>query len=624
MTQETGGFAAFNLNPNILAAVAATGYEEPSAIQQQSIPIIMAGHDMIGQAQTGTGKTAAFALPILHRIDPAKREPQALILAPTRELALQVATAFETYAKQMPGVNVIAVYGGAPMGPQLKAIRNGAQIIVATPGRLVDHMRRDEKVLSTVRHLVLDEADEMLKLGFMDDLEVIFKGIPAERQTVLFSATLPQSIRAIAERHLRDPQHVKIQTKTQTVTAIEQAHLLVHADQKTSAVLSLLEVEDFDALIMFVRTKQATLDLASALEAKGYKAAALNGDIAQNQRERVIDSLKDGRLDIVVATDVAARGLDVPRITHVFNVDMPYDPESYVHRIGRTGRAGRKGEAILFVAPRERRMLRAIEHATRQAIEPMKMPSTEDINQHRLAKFKERIRETMMGEELEIYVNLVNELIEEDSADPLELAAALAKLVQGDQPLLLDDSITEPASDRAGREFERRDFGDRAPRDFGDRGDRPARRMPSLEPRPLKDNPDVEMERYRVDVGAHHGVKPGQIVGAIANEANIESRFIGNIDIADDFSTVDLPKGMTADVLEVIKKARVCQRPLQITRYTEVPAGSNTAPRPPRSDRPFNKDRRPSGDRPFNKSGERREGGFNKDRKFGGNKRRDS
>ena len=306
------------------------------------------------------------------------------------------------------------------------------------------------------------------------------------------------------------------------------------------------------------------------------------------------------------------------------NYDIPYDTESYVHRIGRTGRAGRKGEAILFVAPRERRMLRAIEHATRQAIEPMKMPSTEDINQHRMTKFKERIRETMMGEELEIYVNLVNELIEEDSADPLELAAALAKLVQGDQPLLLDDTITEPASDRAGREFERRDFGDRAPRDFGDRGDRPARRMPSLEPRPLKDNPDVEMERYRVDVGAHHGVKPGQIVGAIANEANIESRFIGNIDIADDFSTVDLPKGMTADVLEVIKKARVCQRPLQITRYTEVPAGSNTAPRPPRSDRPFNKDRRPSGDRPFNKSGERREGGFNKDRKFGGNKRRDS
>ncbi|WP_445937723.1 DEAD/DEAH box helicase, partial [Pseudomonas sp.] len=282
MTQEIGGFAALDLHPNVLAAVIATGYEEPSAIQIQAIPVILAGHDMIGQAQTGTGKTAAFALPILSRIDPAKRQPQALILAPTRELALQVATAFETYAKQMPGVNVIAVYGGAPMGPQLKAIRNGAQIVVATPGRLVDHLRRDEKVLSTIQHLVLDEADEMLKLGFMDDLEVIFKAMPESRQSVLFSATLPHSIRAIAEKHLRDPKHVKIETKTQTVTAIEQVHLMVHADQKHAAVLRLLEVEEFDALIGFVRTKQATLDLAAALEAKGYKAAALNGDIAQN------------------------------------------------------------------------------------------------------------------------------------------------------------------------------------------------------------------------------------------------------------------------------------------------------------------------------------------------------
>jgi ATP-dependent RNA helicase DeaD len=386
MTQETGGFASLGLHPTIVAAVVATGYEEPSAIQQQSIPIILAGHDMIGQAQTGTGKTAAFALPILSRIDPSKREPQALILAPTRELALQVATAFETYAKQMPGVTVVAVYGGAPMGPQLKAIRNGAQIVVATPGRLCDHLRRDEKVLATVNHLVLDEADEMLKLGFMDDLEVIFKAMPETRQTVLFSATLPQSIRAIAERHLKEPHHVKIQTKTQTVTAIEQAHLLVHADQKTSAVLRLLEVEEFDALIAFVRTKQATLDLASALEAKGYKAAALNGDIAQNQRERVIESLKDGRLDIVVATDVAARGLDVPRITHVFNVDMPYDPESYVHRIGRTGRAGREGRALLLVTPRERRMLQVIERVTGQKVAEVRLPDGQAVLDARIRK----------------------------------------------------------------------------------------------------------------------------------------------------------------------------------------------------------------------------------------------
>ncbi len=436
MTQETGGFAAFNLNPNILAAVIATGYEEPSAIQQQSIPIIMAGHDMIGQAQTGTGKTAAFALPILHRIDPAKREPQALILAPTRELALQVATAFETYAKQMPGVTVVAVYGGAPMGPQLKAIRNGAQIVVATPGRLCDHLRRDEKVLSTVNHLVLDEADEMLKLGFMDDLEVIFKALPATRQTVLFSATLPQSIRAIAERHLRDPQHVKIQTKTQTVTAIEQAHLLVHADQKTSAVLSLLEVEDFDALIMFVRTKQATLDLASALEAKGYKAAALNGDIAQNQRERVIDSLKDGRLDIVVATDVAARGLDVPRITHVFNVDMPYDPESYVHRIGRTGRAGREGRALLLVTPRERRMLQVIERVTGQKVAEVRLPDAQAVLDARIKKLTNSLTPLVADAE-STHGDLLDRLTADIGCSPRALAAALLRKATNGQALTL-------------------------------------------------------------------------------------------------------------------------------------------------------------------------------------------
>ncbi|MCO5626163.1 DEAD/DEAH box helicase, partial [Pseudomonas aeruginosa] len=337
MTQETVGFAALGIHPNVLAAIVAVGYEEPSPIQAQSIPLILEGHDMIGQAQTGTGKTAAFALPLLSRIDPSRREPQMLVLVPTRELALQVATACETYSKQLPGVGVVAVYGGAPMGPQLKALRQGAQILVATPGRLCDHLRRDEKLLATVQRLVLDEADEMLKLGFMDDLEVIFEALPESRQTVLFSATLPASIRGIAERHLKQPKHVKIAAKTQTVARIEQVHLMVHADQKAGSIQRLLEVEQFDALIAFVRTKQATLDYAELLERQGYRAAALNGDMPQAQRERVIESLKDGSLDIVIATDVAARGLDVPRITHVLNIDMPYDPESYVHRIGRTG-----------------------------------------------------------------------------------------------------------------------------------------------------------------------------------------------------------------------------------------------------------------------------------------------
>ncbi|MFM4976488.1 DEAD/DEAH box helicase [Aeromonas rivipollensis] len=623
-TEQLPLFSELGLAAPVLKALQDVGYERPSPIQAAAIPHLMAGHDLLGQAQTGTGKTAAFALPLLSRLEAGNRNTQILVLAPTRELALQVAEACQRYAKHMPDFHVLPIYGGSSYETQTRALRRGAQVVVGTPGRVMDLIRRKNLDLSGLKALVLDEADEMLRMGFIDDVDWIMEQCPATRQVALFSATMPDQIRRVAQKHLKQPKEIKIITKTSTAPTIRQRYWQVTGLHKLDAMTRLLEVEPYEAVLVFVRTKNAAEELAGKLAARGHACEALHGDIPQKLRERTVDKLRQGQLDILIATDVVARGLDVERITHVVNYDIPYDTESYVHRIGRTGRAGRKGEAILFVAPRERRMLRAIEHATRQAIEPMKMPSTEDINQHRMTKFKERIRETMMGEELEIYVNLVNELIEEDSADPLELAAALAKLVQGDQPLLLDDSITEPASDRAGREFERRDFSDRAPRDFGDRGDRPARRMPSLEPRPLKDNPDVEMERYRVDVGAHHGVKPGQIVGAIANEANIESRFIGNIDIADDFSTVDLPKGMTADVLEVIKKARVCQRPLQITRYTEVPAGSNTAPRPPRSDRPFNKDRRPSGDRPFNKSGERREGGFNKDRKFGGNKRRDS
>ena len=623
-TEQMPLFSELGLAAPVLKALQDVGYERPSPIQAAAIPHLMAGHDLLGQAQTGTGKTAAFALPLLSRLEAGNRNTQILVLAPTRELALQVAEACQRYAKHMPDFHVLPIYGGSSYETQTRALRRGAQVVVGTPGRVMDLIRRKNLDLSGLKALVLDEADEMLRMGFIDDVDWIMEQCPATRQVALFSATMPDQIRRVAQKHLKQPKEIKIITKTSTAPTIRQRYWQVTGLHKLDAMTRLLEVEPYEAVLVFVRTKNAAEELAGKLAARGHACEALHGDIPQKLRERTVDKLRQGQLDILIATDVVARGLDVERITHVVNYDIPYDTESYVHRIGRTGRAGRKGEAILFVAPRERRMLRAIEHATRQAIEPMKMPSTEDINQHRMTKFKERIRETMMGEELEIYVNLVNELIEEDSADPLELAAALAKLVQGDQPLLLDDSVTEPASDRAGREFERRDFGDRAPRDFGDRGDRPARRMPSLEPRPLKDNPDVEMERYRVDVGAHHGVKPGQIVGAIANEANIESRFIGNIDIADDFSTVDLPKGMSAEVLEVIKKARVCQRPLMITRYTEVPAGSNTAPRPPRSDRPFNKDRRPSGDRPFNKSGERREGGFNKDRKFGGNKRRDS
>ncbi len=552
MTQEIGGFAALNLHPSIVAAVIATGYEEPSAIQQQSIPIILAGHDMIGQAQTGTGKTAAFALPILNRIDPSKREPQALILAPTRELALQVATAFETYAKQMPGVTVVAVYGGAPMGPQLKAIRNGAQIVVATPGRLCDHLRRDEKVLATVNHLVLDEADEMLKLGFMDDLEVIFKAMPESRQTVLFSATLPASIRAIAERHLREPKHVKIQTKTQTVTAIEQAHLMVHADQKVSAVLRLLEVEEFDALIAFVRTKQATLDLASALEAKGYKAAALNGDIAQNQRERVIDSLKDGRLDIVVATDVAARGLDVPRITHVFNVDMPYDPESYVHRIGRTGRAGREGRALLLVTPRERRMLQVIERVTGQKVAEVRLPNGQAVLDARIKKLTNSLAPLVADAE-STHGDLLDRLTADIGCSPRALAAALLRKATNGQALTLEAVEKEqplvPTSAPRERTGERSERGERE------------RRAPI----PLGEG----RARCRTALGARDGIAAKNLLGAILNEGGLAREAIGRIQVRDSFSLVELPEDGLERLLTKLKDTRVAGKQLKLRRYRE-------------------------------------------------------
>lgn len=555
MTQETGGFAALDLHPSIVAAVIATGYEEPSAIQQQSIPLILAGHDVIGQAQTGTGKTAAFALPVLHKIDVSKREPQALILAPTRELALQVATAFETYAKQMPGVNVVAVYGGAPMGPQIKALRQGAQIIVATPGRLCDHLRRDEKVLATVNHLVLDEADEMLKLGFMDDLEVIFNAMPETRQTVLFSATLPPSIRAIAERHLKEPKHVKIQSKTQTVAAIEQAYMLVHADQKVAAVLRLLEVEEFDALIAFVRTKQATLDLASALEAKGYKAAALNGDIAQNQRERVIESLKDGRLDIVVATDVAARGLDVPRITHVFNVDMPYDPESYVHRIGRTGRAGREGRALLLVTPRERRMLQVIERVTGQKVSEVRMPAPQAVLDARIKKLTNSLKPLVADAET-THGELFDRLAADIGCSARALASALLRKATNGQALDLSSVEREQplVPNNAPRERS-----ERSERSFT--GDRPERRAPM----PLGEG----RARCRTALGARDGIAAKNLLGAILNEGGLARDAIGRIQIRETFSLVELPEEGLDRLLAKLKDTRVAGKQLKLRRYRE-------------------------------------------------------
>jgi ATP-dependent RNA helicase DeaD len=558
MTQIPGGFAALGLHPNVLAATTAVGYEEPSPIQEQAIPVILAGHDMIGQAQTGTGKTAAFALPILSKIDPAKREPQALILAPTRELALQVATAFETYAKQMPGLNVVAIYGGAPMGPQLAAIRKGAQVIVATPGRLVDHLSRNGQVLSTIRFLVLDEADEMLKLGFMDDLEVIFQAMPVERQSVLFSATLPSSIRGIAEKHLRTPKHIKIATKTQTVEAIQQAFLMVHADQKVSAVARLLEVEDFDALIAFVRTKQATLDLAAALEAKGYKVAALNGDIAQNQRERVIDSLKDGRLDIVVATDVAARGLDVPRITHVLNVDMPYDPESYVHRIGRTGRAGREGRALLLVTPRERRMLQSVERVTGQKIAEIRLPDAKQVLDARIKKLTNSLS-PLIAEAEASHGDLLDRLVTDIGCSPRALAAALLRKATNGQSLTFAEVEREqplvPGMPSAPRERSER----------FDRGERVERSASPRAPLPLSEG----KARCRTALGTRDGIAAKNLLGAILNEGNLAREAIGRIQIREAFSLIELPEEGLDRLLAKLKDTRVAGKALKLRRYRE-------------------------------------------------------
>nr|WP_188865188.1 DEAD/DEAH box helicase [Pseudomonas asuensis] len=557
MTQEIGGFAALDLNPNILAAIKAVGYEEPSPIQAQSIPVIMAGHDMIGQAQTGTGKTAAFALPLLSRIDPARREPQVLILVPTRELALQVATACETYSTEMPGVKVVALYGGAPMGPQLRTLRLGAQVLVATPGRLCDHLRRDENLLSTVGRLVLDEADEMLKLGFMDDLEFIFEAMPDSRQTVLFSATLPPSIRAIAERHLKEPKHIRIAAKTQTVARIEQAHLMVHADQKPASVLRLLEVENFDALIAFVRTKQATLDMAEMLERQGYRVSALNGDMPQAQREKVIESLKDGSLDIVVATDVAARGLDVSRITHVLNIDMPYDPESYVHRIGRTGRAGREGRALLLVTPRERRMLQVIERVTGQKVGEIRLPDAEAVLEARISRLADSLG-ALLADAEESRGSLRDELCERLQCDPTTLAAAvLAKLTAG-RALDIDMVRREQPLTPASRP---------------DRGERPSSggRSERGEPRdrrPMAALPEGRV-RCRTALGARDGIAAKNLLGAILNEGGVQREAIGRIQIRESFSLIELPEEGLEGLLNRLKDTRVGGKPLRLRRYRE-------------------------------------------------------
>jgi ATP-dependent RNA helicase DeaD len=545
----TPSFRDLNLPAPLLAALDAVGYETPSPIQAQTIPHLLKGLDLLGHAPTGTGKTAAFALPLLARLDLGQSHVQVMTLTPTRELAIQVAEAFQRYASQLHGFHVLPIYGGQEYGGQIRALKRGVHVVVGTPGRIMDHMRKGTLKLDKLQALVLDEADEMLRMGFIDEVEWILEQTPKKRQMALFSATMPKQIERIAQRHLNDPQKISIKSRTATAETVRQRYWPVGGLHKLDALTRILEVETFDAVLIFVRTKTATTELAERLEARGYAAAAMNGDMAQNHREQMIDRLKKGSLDILVATDVAARGLDVERISHVVNFDIPYDAEAYIHRIGRTGRAGRSGEAILFVAPRERRMLSVIERATRQKIEPLELPSTETVNNKRVATFKQKITDTLAGGELGFMQNLIEQYRMEHDVPSLDIAAALAKMSIGDRPLLMEPDKKRPPRERP----ESRDFN----------AEDGARR----ERRPMRP-PHESMERFRLEVGHVHGVKPGNIVGAIANEAGLEGANIGQIEIEDEFSFVDLPKGMPPEIFKDLKKVWVCGQQLNISRQT--------------------------------------------------------
>ena len=549
MSSPITQFEQLVLSPPLLQRLQELGYEAPTPIQAATIPHLLDGHDLLGQAQTGTGKTAAFALPVLQKLDLAERRPQALVLTPTRELAIQVAEAFQGYAHHLPGFHVLPIYGGQSMSNQLRQLKRGAHVVVGTPGRVMDHLRRESLALDGLRTLVLDEGDEMLRMGFIEDVEWILEHTPPQRQIALFSATMPEPIRRVAHRHLRDPREVKIQTRTATVTSVRQRYWQVSGLHKLDALTRILEVEDVDAVLVFVRTKVAATELAERLEARGHASAALQGDMSQVLRERTIEQLKNNGLDIVVATDVAARGLDVPRISHVVNYDIPYDTEAYIHRIGRTGRAGRPGNAILFVAPREMRMLRAIEKATRQPIEPMPLPTRQVIAAHRLAQFKQQILDVLATEDLDFFHGVIAQLEKEQETSPNDIAAALTYLAQRERPLRVEETAdpAEAANARARSELE-------GPA----KSDKPRKRA--------RESADADLVRYRLEVGHQHGATPQNIVGAIANEAGIESRYIGRIQIHEDYSTVDLPDGMPAEIFQHLKKVRVRQYMLNISR----------------------------------------------------------
>ena len=552
-------FSKFELKPTLLKALYEVGYETPTPIQDQTIPLLLEKKDVLGQAQTGTGKTAAFALPLLSNLNLRQKEPQILVLAPTRELAIQVAEAFKKYASQIKSFHVLPIYGGQEYRGQIRGLQRGVHVVVGTPGRVMDHMRRGTLKLEKLNTLVLDEADEMLRMGFIDDVEWILEKTPPKRQIALFSATMPQQIRSIAKRYLKDPEQIIIKVKTTTADTIRQRFWPVSGMHKLEALTRILEVESFEAMLIFVRTKTATVELSAKLEARGYASNALNGDIKQNQRERTIDYLKSGKLDILVATDVAARGLDVDRISHVVNYDIPHDTEGYVHRIGRTGRAGRKGDAILFVAPREIRMLHSIEKATNQKIEIMELPSTELINDQRIAKFKQSITDTLATEELGIFYQMIEQYQKEHNVPAIEVAAALALLLQGDAPFMLQ---TKPNLSKKDENFVKNDA-----KTFKKLGREQRRGRGKGRARATRKELPVEkgMECFRLEVGHNHSVKIKNIVGAIANESGLDSQYIGRVNIYDDYSEIDLPEGMPKDVFKDLKKVWVSGQQLKIS-----------------------------------------------------------
>ena len=554
-TTPESGFSGFGFSDALLKTLADKGYTDPSPIQKAAFPDLMLGRDLVGQAQTGTGKTAAFALPLLERLQSGQKTPQVLVLAPTRELAMQVADSFKAYAAGHPHLKVLAVYGGSDFRSQISALRRGVDVVVGTPGRVMDHMRQGTLDTSGLRSLVLDEADEMLRMGFIDDVEWILGQLPEERQVVLFSATMPSEIRRLSKRYLKDPAEVTIRTKDQEGRRIRQRSITVPMPHKLEALQRVLDACGGEGVIIFARTKAITLTVAETLEAGGHQVAVLNGDVPQNQRERTVERLRGGSVDVLVATDVAARGLDVDRIGMVINYDMPFDSEAYVHRIGRTGRAGRTGEAVLFVTPRERRFINNLERATGQPIEPMEVPGNTAINQGRLDRLHKRLVEATQqpranADEEALLQELLQRIGTELELSSEQLAYAALSLAIGPDPLLRQQGDDDWIHNNQRRDRDRGERGDRRER----RNDRPAR--------PPEDN----MQRYRVEVGHRDRVKPGNLVGAIAGETGLQGRLIGRIQIFDNHSLVDLPKGMPEDVFNNLRRLRVMNRELQITQ----------------------------------------------------------